>query len=357
MRHSWGHVNQNLGVRRLGRTQLHISELGLGAAPLGNLFEPTTDAEARATIDAALAGGITYVDTAPFYGFGLSEGRVGNAVRARSGVVISTKVGRRLRAAPAVTDDRERWGFRSALPFEPYFDYTFDGVMRSWEDSLRRLGLERVDLLYIHDIGRATHTDGHADRWQELTTGGGLRALRELREQGAVAAVGFGVNEVEICFDMLEEADFDAILLAGRYTLLEQFPAETLFPLCSARGISMVIGAPYNSGILATGTRGSAPLRFNYERATEAVVQRVSRLESVCDEFGVPLAAAALQFPLAHPGVASVIPGVASASRVQHTLALYRLPIPREFWQALRGQGLVRDGAPTEQRDYPSCPT
>jgi D-threo-aldose 1-dehydrogenase len=350
-------LSQEIGVRQLGRTQLTISELGFGAAPLGNLYEPASDAEARTAVDTAISLGITYVDTAPFYGFGLSERRVGDALRGRSGVVLSTKVGRLLRPSPAVKDDSNRWGFRSALPFEPYFDYSFDGVLRSWESSLQRLGLARVDMLFIHDIGRATHASAHAEKMRQLTQGGGLLALRQLREQGAVAAVGLGVNEVEVCFEMLQEGDFDAILLAGRYTLLEQSPAETLFPLCEARGTSIVVGAPYNSGILATGTRGAGPIYFNYREAPAAVVERVTRLESVCDEFNIPLPAAALQFPLLHPGVASVIPGAASPALIRRNVELYQIRIPLEFWLTLQARGLIAGSAPLQHPEQYLCAT
>jgi D-threo-aldose 1-dehydrogenase len=340
-------VGQTLQRRRIGRTQLHVSELGLGAASLGNLYDVVSDEEARATLATASAAGVTYVDTAPFYGLGLSERRVGDALRGNRNMVISTKVGRLLRPAREVVDDRERWGFRSAMPFYPEYDYTFDGVMKSWHASLQRLGMARVDMLYVHDIGKATHGSSHTERFRELTEGGGLQALSKLRADGAISAVGIGVNEIAVCLNVLREFDLDAVLLAGRYTLLEQDPLDELFPQCATRGTSIVIGGPYNSGILATGTRSGMPLHFNYERPPDSIIERVRRIESICDRYDVPLAAAALQFPSAHPQVASVIPGVGHASRVTQTLELYGRAIPEEFWAELKDTGLIRSDAPT----------
>jgi D-threo-aldose 1-dehydrogenase len=298
---------------------------------LGNLYNVVTDNEAGSTLAAACAAGITYVDTAPFYGLGLSERRVGDAVRGNPNMVVSTKVGRLLRPAGEVVDDRERWGFRSSMPFSPEYDYTFDGVMQSWQASLQRLGMARIDILYVHDIGRVTHGSSHRERFRELTDGGGLRALSKLRSEGAISAIGIGV----------------AVLLAGRYTLLEQDPLDELFPQCASRGTSIVIGGPYNSGILATGTRNGLPMHFNYERPSDSIIERVRRIESICDRYRVPLAAAALQFPLAHPQVASVIPGVGHPSRIAQTLDLYHFAIPPEFWAELKNNGLIRSDAPT----------
>jgi D-threo-aldose 1-dehydrogenase len=348
-------VSHTLPSRRIGRTEIKVSELGLGAAPIGNLYEPVTDAQARSTLLAATSAGISYIDTAPLYGFGLSERRVGDGVRDVLNVVISTKVGRLLRPAPEVVDDRERAGFRSPMPFSPEFDYSFDGVMQSWQSSLQRLGLARIDILYVHDIDRATHGATHAERIKQLTRGGGWRALEQLRSSGAIAAVGLGVNGVEVCLDMLQVLDFDVILLAGRYTLLEQDPLAVLFPRCADRGTSIVVGGPYNSGLLATGTRTSLPLHFNYAKAPLPVIEKVRRLESVCDRFEVPLAAAALQFPLAHPQVASVIPGVGSAARIAQTLEWYGRAIPAEFWAVLKNDGLINADSPTPRAVDQPC--
>jgi D-threo-aldose 1-dehydrogenase len=330
-----------LPLRRLPRSGLQTSELGFGSASLGNLYRALPDADARATLEAALAAGINHIDTAPHYGHGLSERRVGDVLRGRDDVVLSTKVGRLLRPNAALTGDDEREGFRSLLPFDRVFDYTHDGVLRSYEDSLQRLGVARVDILYVHDIGRATHGGDHPRTLDQLTRGGGLRALERLRSEGAIRAFGLGVNEWEVCVDLMDDADVDVVLLAGRYTLLDQSALDGFLPLCLRRGISVVVGGPYNSGILATGTRIPGPLHYDYAKPSSKVVARVRRLETVCDRFGVRLPAAALQFPLAHPAVVSVIPGLDSARRVEETLSLYHTDIPAEFWETLRKDGLV----------------
>jgi D-threo-aldose 1-dehydrogenase len=337
---------QTLKCRRIAKTQLSVTELGLGCAALGNLYSAISDDEARDTVNAAVDGGIGYVDTAPFYGFGLSERRVGDALRRRSGMVVSTKVGRLLQPDRSVTNDDERSGFRSAMPFSPTFDYTYEGVMKSWSASLQRMGLARIDLLYLHDVGKRTHGASCGDVFRQLASGGGFRALEQLRGDGEVSAIGLGVNEIQACFEVMERIELDAILLAGRYTLLEQDALESLLPLCASRSVSIVIGGPYNSGILVSGTRTSAPLLFDYGKAAEPIVAKVRRIEAVCDRFEVPLAAAALQFPLAHPQVVSVIPGVGSRSNVRETLAWYHTSIPADFWRELAAQGLVREDAP-----------
>jgi D-threo-aldose 1-dehydrogenase len=334
-------------LRTLGRTGLSVTELGFGTAPLGNLFRPLPDERARATLQAAEKAGFGYYDTAPFYGFGLSERRVGDALRHRKDVVLSTKVGRLLAPiAGPVDESRVRHGYATPMPFEPVFDYSYSAVMRVYEASLQRLGLSHIDILYIHDIGALTHGEQNAARMAELTRGGGLRALEELREGGAIAGFGMGVNEVPACLEVMEHARLDVILLAGRYTLLEQTPLDELFLLCEKVGTAIVIGGPYNSGILAVGTKTGAPLFYNYEPAPDRVIDKVRRIEAVCDRHHVPLAAAALQFPLAHPLVASVIPGLDSPERVEQTATLYRHKIPAALWQDLRAEKLLRPDAP-----------
>jgi D-threo-aldose 1-dehydrogenase len=333
--------------RALGETGLKVTELGFGTAPLGNLFHPLPDETARATLAAAQAAGFGYYDTAPFYGFGLSERRLGDALRARNDVVLSTKVGRLLKPVPGPVDQTiVRHGYATPMPFEPVYDYSYDAVMRSFEASLQRLGLSKIDILYIHDIGRLTHGDQNAARMAELTKGGGLKALEELRAAKAISGFGMGVNEVPACLEVMSHARLDAILLAGRYTLLEQHPLDDLFPLCEKAGTAIVVGGPYNSGILAVGTKTAAPLYYDYAPAPAQVIEKVRRIEAVCDRHGVPLPAAALQFPLAHRLVASVIPGLDSPERVNQTIALYRHKIPAALWQELRHEKLVRSDAP-----------
>jgi D-threo-aldose 1-dehydrogenase len=269
---------------------------------------------------------------------------MGEALRGGGTYIISTKVGRLLEPATTpVGEDIMRHGYASPEPFEPVFDYSYDAVMRSYEESLTRL--PRIDILYIHDIGRLTHGDAHAARMAELTRGGGLKALEELRAAGRIAGFGMGVNEVEACLEVMDHARLDVILLAGRYTLLEQTPLDVLFPRCAEAGTAIVIGGPFNSGILAVGSKGGGT--FNYEAAPRAVIGRVAAIEAVCDAHGVPLAAAALQFPLAHPIVSSVIPGLDSPERVMQAVALYDTPIPAAFWAELKAKKLLRQDAPT----------
>ena len=333
--------------RNLGTTGRSVTELGFGTAPLGNLFKPLPDAIARETLTAAERAGFGYYDTAPFYGFGLSERRLGDSLRARKDIVLSTKVGRLLKPVAGPVDETiARHGYATPMPFEPVYDYSYDAVMRSFEESLQRLGLSRIDLLYIHDIGRLTHGEQNAARMAELTKGGGLKALEELRSTGAIAGFGMGVNEIPACLEVMAHARLDVILLAGRYTLLEQNALDELFPACKAVGTAIVVGGPYNSGILAVGTETDATLYYDYEPAPASVIERVRKLEAVCDRHRVPLAAAALQFPLAHNIIASVIPGLDLPQRVEQTIALYRHKIPAALWQDLRAENLIRADAP-----------
>jgi D-threo-aldose 1-dehydrogenase len=339
-------VSTRLATRPIGNTQLRVTELGFGAAPLGNLFRTISDSDARDTATAALEAGITYFDTAPYYGFGLSERRLGDVLRGVGGLILSSKVGRLLQADSSIGGSEQRYGYCSPMPFEPVYDYTFDGVMSSWEASRQRLGLARIDILYVHDIGRLTHGERHETTFRQLTDGGGFRALERLRCEGAIQAFGLGVNETAVCLEAMTHVHLDVILLAGRYTLLEQGALDALLPACAHSGTSIVVGGPYNSGILATGTRHGGPLHYDYEIAPQAVVERVGRIEALCDRFSVPLAAAALQFPLAHPQVASVIPGLGSRPHLERTLSLYKIRIPDSLWQDLKNEGLLRADAP-----------
>ncbi len=326
------------GVKR-SETLARLPRLGFGGAAVGNLYAPVSDIDAREVIDAALSTGIRYFDTAPHYGFGLSEARLGEALAGRD-VMISTKVGRRLE--PIETTERERHGFVDAAPFEPVFDYGYDGVMRSFEDSLRRLKRDRVDVLLAHDLGRMTHGDAHPGHMRDFLEGG-YRAMRALREAGAVGAIGLGVNEQAVCEEVLDHADVDVFLLAGRYTLLEQAPLEGFLPRCVARGVGVIVGGPFNSGALVE-TNGT--LHYNYEAAPCEIVERVGRLRRVCVTHGIPLAAAALQFPLAHPAVLSVIPGMATSAQVADATYWSSLAIPDGLWSDLRREGLIRADAP-----------
>jgi D-threo-aldose 1-dehydrogenase len=226
------------------------------------------------------------------------------------------------------------------LPFRPHFDYTFDGIMRSYEDSQQRLGMRKIDILYVHDIGAATHSDRHAHYWEQLTRGGGFRALAELRDARAVSAIGLGVNEWEVAVDAMQEADLDVVLLAGRYTLLEQEALSPLLDRCVRNDLRIVAGGVFNSGVLV----GNG--KFNYADAPAEVIRKVARLADVCAGFGVPLAAAALQFPLAHPAVVSCVVGARSIEQLQKNIAWLDTPLPPELWTALQRDGLIAAAAP-----------
>ena len=339
-------MTATLAKRELGGTGLEVSVLGFGGAGIGNLYRELPEGDAIAAVQESFASGVRYFDTAPFYGFGLSELRVGKALRgAQPPPVISTKVGRKL--VPTGPQDASvgREGYFSARPFAPVFDYGFDSVMRSHAESLERLGVARVDILLCHDIGRLTHGDAHSTRISEFVTGG-YRAMQELRAAGTVRAIGLGVNEPEVCVELLQHCDLDCILLAGRYTLLEQPALAELLPLCAARGVSIICGGPFNSGILAAGSRAGARAHYNYAAPPAGVLERVQKLEALCAEFSVPLQAAALQFPLGHPCVASVVAGCANGAEARNCAAMFAHPIPPAFWQALRERSLVDPRAP-----------
>jgi D-threo-aldose 1-dehydrogenase len=324
------------------QSRLTLPPLGFGAGGIGNLYAAMSDDAARETIEAALAAGLAYFDTAPHYGFGLSETRLGEMLPAT--VKVSTKVGRLLRPAPEADPAGERHGFVGAAPFEPVFDYSYDGVMRSFEASLSRLKRDHVDVLLAHDLGAVTHgADDLARRRQFFE--GGYKAMRALRDSGAVDAIGLGVNEWEICNAALDEGDFDVFLLAGRYTLLEQTALDRFLPRCAAREVSIIVGGPFNSGVLVEGVKPGA--HYNYGPASAEILERVRKLEAVCLAHDTPLAAAALQFPLAHPQVASVIPGMSSPQQVRQALAWAAHAIPDALWDDLRAEDLLSPDAPT----------
>lgn len=341
-------IGSKVGRRRgVGRTALQVTGLGLGTAPLGGLYRDLSDEEAHATVAAAWDAGVRYFDTAPHYGNTKAEHRLGDALRRypRGDYVLSTKVGRRF--VPRTTPYEGKEGWQNPLPFEAIYDYTHDGILRSFEDSQQRLGIVDIDILLVHDIGRATHGDENPHYWRQLTEGGGFRALDELRSAGAIKAVGLGVNEGAVILEAMAEFDIDCALLAGRYTLLEQTTLDDLLPACEKRGVSILLGGAFNSGILARGVEGD--LKFNYGDAPRAVIERVARLQAVCREHGVPLAAAALQFPYAHPAVATVLTGARSADELRENAASFEQPIPAELWSALRDQGLLDHRAPAPE--------
>jgi D-threo-aldose 1-dehydrogenase len=332
---------------RTGNGGLSFTELGFGAAPLGNLYRAIGDDDAQDILDAAWETGSRYYDTAPLYGLGLSETRLNRFLRSkrRDDYVLSTKVGRLLRVAPP--DQRTGIGkFFETPSRREIYDYSYDGIMRSVEFSLERLGVDRVDILYAHDLDTYTHGSLQAlePKRQELIRSG-LSALVRLRDEGVIKAFGAGINEVEACQWLAERGDFDLFLLAGRYTLLEQEALETLLPLCRQRGIGIILGGPYNSGILATGPKPGA--FYNYFEAPQEILDRVARIEAVCQRHGVRLVEAALNFPLMHPSVVSVIPGGQSVDQVKANRAILDKPIPQALWAELKAEGLMRADAPT----------
>ena len=325
--------------RQLPRVDLNLPVFGLGGAQVGGLFRAMPDNAATALLECAWRLGVRHFDTAPYYGYARSEHRMGSALRPRprEQFVLSTKVGRLLQPDASVRPGDDGWA--DPLPFRPYFDYSHDGVMRSLDDSLRRLGVSRVDLLYVHDIGRVTHEERHDLHWRQLTRGGGLRALEALRSSGVVGAIGLGVNEWEAVQACMDEIDLDCTMLAGRYTLLEQ-TSLPLLEQCLTRGNAIVVAGPFNSGVLA----GSDS--FNYAKAPAPVVERVRALDAVCREFDVALPAAALQFPLAHPAVVSCVAGAHSEAELAQNIGWFESRIPLPFWQALCDRGLIDGRAP-----------
>jgi D-threo-aldose 1-dehydrogenase len=314
--------------------------IGYGGAPLGNMFAPVEDSVARGALEAAWEGGIRYFDTAPHYGSGLSEHRFGEALRGRprNEFVLSTKVGRLLRPD---TSRPENPPFVQGLPFRVQLDYSHDATLRSIEDSLQRLGLDRIDIAFIHDLAE----DHLGARWTEMfdhAMEGAARALIRLRDEGVIKGWGLGVNRVEACERALRMSDPDVFLLAGRYSLLDhQAALERLFPACAERGVHVVVGGPYNSGLLAGGKH------YEYADAPAEMVAARDRIAEVCKRHGVDIRAAALQFCAAHPVVAAVIPGAKAGDRVRENLSLMRARIPGEFWQELKSSGVLPASAPT----------
>lgn len=325
-------------TKRLHRNNLALSQLGYGTATQGGLFREMSEGDAAAVFGSAWDQGLRYFDTAPWYGYGQAEARIGSFLAGRSGYVVSTKVGRLLREVPPhpsqLEADGERF-FKTPSPLNVVYDYSYDGFMRSFEDSLERLGLPGVDIAYVHD------PDVTGVSVKEVMDGG-YRALHELREQGVLKAVGVGMNSWELPLEFDQVGDFDIFLLAGRYTLLAQ-GALPFMDVCAQKGIGVVVGGIYNSGLLADPKLG-AP--YDYAPVPPAVLERVRELRAVCDAHGVPLKAAALQFPLAHPAVASVLTAARCASHVDDNVAMFRRTIPPALWRDLISAGLLQDGTP-----------
>ncbi|MCP4070488.1 MAG: aldo/keto reductase [Hyphomicrobiales bacterium] len=331
---------------RIANGGLSFTELGFGTAPLGNLYRAISDEEADRILALAWDNGVRYYDTAPLYGFGLAETRLNRFLRnkPRDEYVLSTKVGRLLKASsPESRDGIGKWFDVPAR--KEIYDYGYDGVLRSVEFSLERLGVDRIDILYAHDIDLANQGSQQVldGKYDELMSGG-YRALSELRDQGVITAFGAGVNEWQPCQVLAERGDFDLFLLAGRYTLLEQEALESFLPLCETRNIGIIIGGPYNSGILATGPKPGA--YFDYEIAPQHILDKVSKIQDICQAHGVKMPDAAFQFPLGHPCVLSVIPGGQGVDEMAANIAAANVDIPSALWQELKANGLMRTDAP-----------
>ena len=331
---------------RLGKGALQFTELGFGTAPVGGLYRPVSGDEAHATMTRAWDAGVRYFDTAPLYGLGQSETRLNRALAGRSGFIVSSKVGRLLRPSRAgeVRDGIGKWF--DVPNRKEIFDYSYDGVMRSVEFSLERTGLDRIDLIYAHDLDIFTHGSAEAmqARLDEFMASG-YKALVALRDQGVIRGFGAGINEWQPAQWLVERGDFDIFLLAGRYTLLEQEALDSFLPLCLARGVGIVIGGPYNSGVLATGARPGA--FYNYNPAPDWVLAKVAKIEAVCAAHKVRLVDAAFQFPLLHPAVVSIIPGGQGVAEVDANVRAASATIPPALWDELKAQGLMRQDAPT----------
>jgi D-threo-aldose 1-dehydrogenase len=328
-----------------------VTRMGFGGAPLGNLYARVEEADAQAALRAAFEAGMRVFDTAPQYGLGISERRFGEAIArfGRQTIVLSTKVGRLLVDCEPHQVTPE--AFVDVPQKRIVYDYSYDGVMRSHEASLARLGVDSVDILLVHDVDAFTHGSRAASntRVRELFDGGGYRALEELRASGRVKAIGAGVNEWQVCETLLGLGDFDCFLLAGRYTLLEQEALDSFLPLCTRRDVGIILGGPYNSGILATGPVEGA--RYNYAPAPPDILERVRRIEAVCDAHGVRLIEAALQFVMGHPAVKTVIPGAVSAAEVETNVALFSRKLPASLWSDLKNAGLLRSDAPVPEEN------
>ncbi len=320
-----------------GRTRLQVPRLGFGTVPIAGLYQAVDDATAQATLERAWELGVRLYDTAPLYGMGLGEQRLGRFLRTqrRADYVLSTKVGRLLQSAPSAAPDSGATNFKGTPPLHPVFDFSYDGALRSFEASLERLGIDRVDILYIHD----------PDTAYEQAVDGAYRALERLRGEGVIGAIGVGMNQAEMLARFARDTDVDCFLVAGRYTLLDQIALNELLPLCIQKNIAVVIGGVYNSGILADPDAPGA--RFNYEPSNQEWLVKARRIKAVCERHGVPLKAAAIQFPFGHPAIAVVLTGVRSPDEMEENEGMFRRVIPAALWSDLKREGLLAESVPT----------
>jgi D-threo-aldose 1-dehydrogenase len=339
-------LSDRLALNGRTRDPVVLTRMGFGGAPLGNLYRKVSDEDAQGALLGAYDAGIRYFDTAPQYGLGRSEERFGKAIDVfgADNIVLSTKVGRLL--LDCDPDEVTPESFVDVPQRRIVFDYTYDGVMRSYEASLGRIGVSHSNILLVHDVCVFSQGSQEASdaKIRELFDGGGYRALSELRDSGEISAIGAGVNEWQVCEKLLGLAEFDCFMLAGRYTLLEQDALGTFLPLCEKRDVGILLGGPYNSGILATGAVEGA--RYNYAPAPPEVLDRVKRIEKVCEAHATPLIAAALQFVFGHPCVKTVVPGAVSRGELMANAHHLETAIPSALWSDLKGEGLIRLDAP-----------
>ncbi|MGJ8561368.1 MAG: aldo/keto reductase [Litorimonas sp.] len=331
-------------LSQIGETNAFITQLGFGGASVGNLYRAISDQQAFDVLQQSYDKGIRYLDTAPHYGHGLSEVRIGKFLSGCQGQtpILSTKVGRIL--VPAGEDGPGDYGFVDPLPFDHIFDYSYDGILKSFDDSCERLSVDAIDILYMHDIGKVTHgEDAHPALFAEAMDGG-FKAMDQLKSDGRVKAIGLGVNEWEVCMETFGHADFDVFMLAGRYTLLEQEPLDTLFTECVHRNVSIVNASPFNSGLLAKRPTKDSP--YNYGAAPKDIIRRARRIFDVCDAHGCSAQAAAMQFALAHPAIAGIVSGMSQPRYITTSLAWLAEDIPNSLWSDLKSDGLLRGDAP-----------
>ena len=335
-----------LPTSEIGSTGVTVTQLGFGGAPLGELFERVPSRVATETLEAAWESGVRYYDTAPFYGHGKSEHRTGHFLQdqPRADFALSTKIGRVL--TPAKGDDFTSQFWAHPLPFDFYYDYSYDGVMRSFEQSLHRLGVNRVDLLMIHDLDIwFNEKENRVQAWLSQLFTSGWRALEELKSSGSIRGIGAGINETGMIPRFADYVDLDCCIVAMPYTLLDQETLDAEFPLCEQNDIGIIVGAPFSSGILATGAVEGA--HYKYAEATPEILEKTSRIERVCARHNIPLTAAALQFPLHHPVVNAIIPGAVIPDHITQNAQNVVLDIPNDFWSELKQENLIRPDAPT----------
>ena len=326
------------------KKQLKIKNISYGTAVLGNYYEVLSNDEASQVINKAFDLGINYFDTAPLYGFGLSEHRVGMnlQLKDRDSYILSTKVGRLLSPADPKEIDRGPW--KGGLNFNPYYDYSYDGTMKCVEQSMHRLGISKIDILHIHDVDYFTHKEKHlVEKYFSEAIKGAYKALEELRRNGNISAISIGINEFEMAERFLKEVDVDCVMLAGRYTLLEQNSLKTFLPLCEKNKVDILLAAPFNSGILAGSEKN---LNWNYAKASKELIDKVNSLKRICDNYNIPLAAAAIQFPLAHPVVKTVVTGAVNVKELEDNVSYLDVKIPNDFWQELKTLNLIAKESP-----------